>query len=92
MDSKVFTPLAVPTPPTDLKPPALLEGEQEEKRLQVLAHFSSEEYRLPNVEENQALMEAEKFWLVSFLCRPLTSRRSETFLDERLPSTLSQSY
>jgi hypothetical protein len=65
MDSKVFTPLAVPAPPADLKPPAPLEGEQEEKRLQLLAHFSSDEYKLPNVEGNQALIEAEKFWLVS---------------------------
>lgn len=62
---KVYTPLPVPPAPADLKPPPPLEGSQEEKRLQLLAHFGNDEYKLPNVDENQALMEAEKFWLTN---------------------------
>jgi hypothetical protein len=63
--TKVFVPLPVPPPPADLKPPAPLQGKQEEQRLQVLSHFSDENYKLPDVDKDPSLMEAEKFWLVS---------------------------
>jgi hypothetical protein len=63
--TKVYTPRE-PQTHADLVPPAPLSGTQEEQRLQVLAHFSKEDYVLPEEEENAALMEAEKFWLVSF--------------------------
>jgi hypothetical protein len=62
--SRVFVPQPVPPPPADLKPPAPLQGKQEEQRLQVLSHFSDENYKLPDVDKDPSLMEAEKFWLV----------------------------
>jgi hypothetical protein len=63
--NKVSVPQPVPPPPADLKPPAPLEGTQEEQRLEVLSYFSDENYKLPDVEKDPSLREAEKFWLVS---------------------------
>ncbi|PVF97228.1 CRAL/TRIO domain-containing protein [Serendipita vermifera] len=63
--TKVYTPRE-PQTHADLVPPAPLVGTQEEKRLLVLAHFSKEDYVLPDVEADKApLMEAEKFWLTN---------------------------
>ena len=64
-DTKVYVPQPVAPPPADLRPPPPLEGKQEEQRLQVLSHFSDENYELPGVEKDPSLTEVEKFWLVS---------------------------
>lgn len=63
--SKVYTTLPIPETPEGLKHPEKLSDEHEEKRIEVLEHFSKEDYVLPEIEENGGLMEAEKFWLVS---------------------------
>ncbi|CAG7849097.1 CRAL-TRIO domain-containing protein C23B6.04c [Serendipita indica DSM 11827] len=63
--TKLYTPIIPPIPPTDETRPKPLEGVHEEKRLQVLAHFTAEDYKLPNVEKDPKLMEMEKFWLTN---------------------------
>ncbi|KAG8806060.1 hypothetical protein FRC18_006306 [Serendipita sp. 400] len=61
----VHEPIFPPMPLTDEKRPKALQGAQEEKRLEVLAHFTKEDYKLPNVEKDAELMEVEKFWLTN---------------------------
>ncbi|PVF97232.1 CRAL/TRIO domain-containing protein [Serendipita vermifera] len=60
----VYTPLPVPAVSNHSRPPSL-SGVQEEKRLQVISHFSSEEYKLPGIHDNTTLTEIEKYWLTS---------------------------
>lgn len=60
----VYTPFPGPGASNDMRP-APLSGVQEEKRLQIISHFSTDNYTLPGIETNGALMEVEKFWLTS---------------------------
>jgi hypothetical protein len=60
----VYTPFPIPAVSNDMRPTPLSRAE-EEKRLQVISHFSSDDYRLPDIEANGTLMEIEKYWLVS---------------------------
>ncbi|KAG8806061.1 hypothetical protein FRC18_006307 [Serendipita sp. 400] len=63
--ASVFTPLAPPQEHERIQRPSPLEGVQEQKRIEVIAHFTKEEYQLPQVSENGSLMEEEKFWLTN---------------------------
>jgi hypothetical protein len=51
---------------SSLKPPPELSDEHNKMYKELLAHFSVENYRIPDV-ENPELTEAEKFWL-SYEC------------------------
>lgn len=59
-----YTPLDVPKLPTNDGIKVELTPEQEEKRKNVLEHFSKDGYSIPG-EEKGELTEEEKFWLVS---------------------------
>ncbi|KAG8785252.1 hypothetical protein FRC16_001981, partial [Serendipita sp. 398] len=61
----VFTPLAPPQEHERIQRPSPLESAQEQKRIEVIAHFTKEEYQLPQVSENGSLMDEEKFWLTN---------------------------
>lgn len=63
----VYTAPAPPPLPQDATQPyATLPPKQQEMYEDVLAHFVTEDYALPGAKEGKgALMEEEKFWLVS---------------------------
>ena len=64
----LFTPLPVPAYTESAERKNELSGDQETKYQEVLAHFSPEEYKLPEVGSDVGLLsDAEKFWLVSVL-------------------------
>ena len=65
-------PIDPAVPPPNLK----LTDVQQKMYDEVLAHFSKQDYVLPD-EENGALMEEEKFWLVSPKCGSLDFERAE---------------
>ena len=60
----LYLPLPVPLPPSTEAAPSPLAADQESKRLNVLAHFTTDGYELPNVTESATLTDKEKFWLV----------------------------
>ncbi|KAG8794554.1 hypothetical protein FRC17_008280, partial [Serendipita sp. 399] len=61
----VFTPLPPPQQHERLQCRPPLEDSQEQKRKEIIAYFTKEGYQLPQVSEDGALMEQEKFWLTS---------------------------
>lgn len=64
----LFTPLPVPAYTESAERKNDLSDDQETKYQEVLAHFSPEEYKLPEVGSDVGLLsDAEKFWLVSVL-------------------------
>ena len=59
-----FTPLPVPhIPSNEDHKDAKLSEEQDAKRVEVLAHFDRDDYKLPDDEKGE-LMDDEKIWLV----------------------------
>ena len=68
----LFTPLPVPAYTESAERKNELSGDQETKYQEVLAHFSPEEYKLPEVGSDVGLLsDAEKFWLVSACIIPM---------------------
>lgn len=64
---RIYEPLPIPRLPEKLAgPPKDLELTPEQERVfnEVLNHFAADDYQLP-CEKDRALMEEEKFWLVS---------------------------
>ena len=64
-----YTPLSVPFISENEKPN--ISEEEEQKRMEVLAHFDNNNYRLPG-EEKGELLDEEKMWLVSHKLPPST--------------------
>ena len=60
----IYTPLE-PPPVTQSHTPSKLTEAQEEKRKQLIAHYSDAEYKVGEDSEKGELTEDERFWLVS---------------------------